>query len=436
VLEVTALHILFLTHYYPPEVNAPASRTSEHCRAWVNAGHKVTVITCAPNHPQGVLYPGYRNKLFQIERTDGIKVVRVWTYLSQSKRPAGRFLNYLSYFIFALPAVLRVERPDIVVSTSPQFFCGIAGFPASVLRRAPWALEIRDIWPESIVSVGAMSKGLVVRALEWLEAFAYRKAIVIIAVTNSFVPHIANRCGRPAAKIAVIKNGVDPGAFQRPADAGGSIEAVKRRFGLEGRFIAAYLGTHGMAHGLDTVLDAAQLLQEDPRIGFLMAGDGTERERLAKCASLMGLTNIHIAGQLPKADMPAIWAATGASLILLRKSETFTKVLPSKMFEAMAMECPIVLGVEGEAKSLLQEAGAGIAIAPENAEELAAAVLRLADGHELGQRLGKQGSAYVRAHHDRNELALRYLRILEAVAENAAGNKAQAASVQGMGASP
>ena len=405
------MRILFFTHYYPPEVNAPASRTSEHCRIWAKAGHDVTVVTCAPNHPKGVLYPGYRNRLFQTETVDGVKVVRVWTHLAPNEGFLRRILNYVSYMVTATLAAPRLARPDIVISTSPQFFCGLTGYAAKILRGVPWVLEIRDIWPESIVTVGAMRKGRVIRALEWLEAFAYRRADRIVAVTDSFVPHIAER-GRDSSKIAVIKNGVDLRFFRRGEDAA----AVKRRFGFEGRFVAAYVGTHGMAHGLDAMLEAAASLRDDRRFGFLLVGDGAERARLVERARSMNLTNLHIAGQLPKSEMPAIWAATDVSMILLRKSDTFTKVLPSKMFEAMAMECPIVLGVEGEAKALLEEAGAGIAIEPENAAELAASVVRLAEDQELRERLGRQGAAYVREHYDRSKLAARYLDLLEATA--------------------
>jgi glycosyltransferase involved in cell wall biosynthesis len=274
----------------------------------------------------------------------------------------------------------------------------------------PWVLEIRDLWPESIVTVGAMRKGLITRSLEWIERLAYRRADRIVSVTDSFVAHIAERC-QDGKTIDVIKNGVDLVLFKRGNDG----ETVKQRFGLAGRIVAAYVGTHGMAHHLDTVLDAANRLRGDPRIGFLLVGDGAERKRLVERAANMGLDNLRIVGQLPKADMPAIWAATDVSIILLKKSETFTKVLPSKMFEAMAMECPIVLGVEGEAKQLLEEAGAGIAITPEGVEELVAAVVRLANEPGLRERLGRQGLAHVRANFDRTKLAERYLDVLASV---------------------
>ena len=413
------MRIIFYSHYYPPEVNAPASRTSEHCRLWAQAGHDVTVVTSAPNHPRGVIYPGYKNKLFQIEMMDGVKVVRVWTILAANEGFSRRTLNYASFMLSAALAIPRLPRPDIVVSTSPQFFCGLTGLVASLMRRAPWVLEVRDLWPESIITVGAMRNGYVTRILERLERLAYRNADRIVSLTDSFVAHIAERC-QGAGKIDVIKNGVDLSLFKKRKDG----EIAKRKFGFEGRVVAAYVGTHGMAHGLDTVLEAAVALRDDQRIGFLLVGDGAERSRLVERAEALKLDNLRIVGQLPKSDMPVIWAATDISMILLRRRDTFKKVLPSKMFEAMAVGCPIVLGVEGEAKVLLEEAGAGIAITPESAEELAAAVVKLADDRALAACLGDRGAAHVRQHHDRAKLAMRYLAVLaQTVAEHGRARK-------------
>ncbi len=407
------MHILFLTHYYPPEVNAPASRTSEHCRQWVRAGHKVTVVTCAPNHPTGKIYPGYRNRLLQRETIDGVEVVRVWTFLAANRGFLRRILNYLSYMTSATLALRRIESPDVVVSTSPQFFCGLTGMIAKSMRRVPWVLEIRDIWPESIVTVGAMKKGAVIRFIEWLERTAYRRADCIVSVTNSFVAHIATRCDAPE-KIRVIKNGADLSLFSRSADAADAKQAL----GLSNKLVAAYVGTHGMAHGLDTILNAAWLTANRNDIVYLMVGDGAERQRLLERATALELDNIRIVGQWPKSDMPKVWAATDISLILLKRNDLFKTVLPSKMFEAMAMRCPIVLGVEGEAKALLDAGDAGISITPESAEELAAAVMRLADNPVLAARLGANGEAYVRAHFDRVRLAGDYLHVLSGLASS------------------
>jgi glycosyltransferase involved in cell wall biosynthesis len=405
------MRIVFFSHYYPPEVNAPASRTSEHCRAWVKAGHDVIVVTSAPNHPSGRVYPGYRNRLYQTETVDGVRIVRVWTFLAANEGFLLRTLNYVSYLISATVALPWLPRPDVLISTSPQFFCGLTGIVARRLLKAPWVLEIRDLWPESIVTVGAMRKGLIVRLLERVEAMAYRSADRIVSLTHSFVPHIVERGGEPG-KITVIKNGVDLALFKKSEMA----SSIKTRLGLENRFVAGYVGTHGMAHGLSAVLEAAERLRHEPRIAFLLVGDGAERANLEQLREKKRLNNVVILGQRPREEMPSLWAAIDASLILLKRHGLFKKVIPSKMFEAMAMRCPIILGVEGEARALLDEAGAGIAITPQSAEELAAAVVRLAENPALAGELGDRGCAYVREHYDRARLATRYLDLLEEVA--------------------
>jgi len=405
------MRILLFTHYYPPEVNAPASRAHAHCRIWAELGHDVTVVTCAPNHPTGALYPGYRNRMFQTATEDGVRVIRIWTYLAANRGFARRTLSYLSYLVSATLALPFLPKTDIIVSTSPQFFCGLAGFAAKILMRKPWALEIRDIWPESIVTVGAIRQGLVTRALERLETMAYRGADLVAPVTDSFAPHIAERRGGPDG-ICVIKNGADLRLFVPHAPD----PEFKRRLCGEARFVASYIGTHGMAHGLETILDAAELLRDDARILFLLVGDGAERARIEAMRTERGLANVRVLGQKPKAEMPGIWAATDVGLILLRRQDAFLKVLPSKMFEAMAMSRPIILGVGGEARRLLEDARAGLAITPESAVELAAAVQRLANDPDLAARLGAQGRAHARAHFDREVLARRYLEILERTA--------------------
>ena len=371
----------------------------------------MTVVTSAPNHPRGKVYPGYRNRLYQTERLDGVRVVRVWTLLAANEGFVRRILNYVSYLVSVIVVLPFLPRADVIVSTSPQFFCGLAGLFARLVKRAPWVLEIRDLWPESIVAVGAMRKGLVIRSLEWLEGFAYRQADAIVSVTRSFAPHIAERCGNPG-KIAVLINGADLGAYTR-SDNGAF---VRRTLGLEGKFVGAYVGTHGMAHGLSTILDAAELLKSDPRFAFLMVGDGADRERLQAERVARGLDNVVILGQRPKAEMPGLWSATDASLILLKRSDTFKKVLPSKMAEAMAMQCPIILGVEGEAREVLEDAKAGIAITPEDARQLAEAMLKLADGPALAESYGKAGREFAAMYFDRARVAARYLELLRDVA--------------------
>ena len=409
------MRILFLTHYFPPEVNAPATRTFEHCRAWVEAGHEVTVATCVPNHPQGRIYPGYRNGLLQRERLAGIDVRRLLTFVAPNSGTARRSLNYVFYLVAAVASAPFLPRADVVVSTSPQFFCGLAGFFVARLKRARWVLEIRDLWPESIVTVGAMEKSRTVRALEWLESFAYRKADAIVSVTDSFVAHIVARGAAPD-KVHVVKNGVDLTLFADPGP-GAREQALREVPGLaqlEGRFVAAYVGTHGMAHGLDTVLEAAALLRDEPGIAFLLVGDGAARPALLARRDAERLTNVVMLEQQPKASMPMIQAATDLSLVLLRDQPLFEKVIPSKIFESMAMRCPIILGVRGESAGIVREAGAGIPITPQSAVELAAAIRGLRDDPKLRRRMGEAGRDYVERHFDRRVLAAHMAEIITA----------------------
>lgn len=409
------MRILFLTHYFPPEVNAPASRTFENAKRWAASGHQVTVVTCAPNHPRGALYPGYRNRWIARERVDGIDVVRVKTYLSANEGFASRIANYLSYLLAVVFFAPLFGAADVVVSTSPQFFCGLAGYPVSRLKRATWVLEVRDLWPESIKAVGAMRSRFPIAILERIESFMYRRADRVVPVTDSFVSHIERR-GVPREKITVVKNGADLSRFI-PAP---RFNRFREEVGVAERFVVSYLGTHGMAHALGTVLDAAELLREREDIVFLLVGDGAEREHLARERERRGLENVVMLGQQPKERMPEILAASDACLVHLRRSDLFTTVIPSKIFETMAMERPILLGVEGETRRLVEEGECGLFFQPEDARDLASAAVRLADSPSLGERLGRNGRDFVRRHFNRDVLALRYLELLHGTVLDAA----------------
>jgi glycosyltransferase involved in cell wall biosynthesis len=409
------MRILFLSHYFPPEVNAPASRTFEHCREWVRAGHDVTVVTCAPNHPHGRVYDGYRNRLIARETVEGIDVIRVWTYVTANEGFLKRTLGYVSFMVSAILLLPFFGKADVVVATSPQFFNGLAGFFVSRLKRIPWVLEIRDLWPDSIFAVGAIRNRHVIALLSALERFAYRTASHIVVVTEAFKTHIT-KLGIPADRITVIKNGVDLELFRQPMDS--DIVQIRNRISaltgvsLQGKFVAAYVGTHGMAHRLETLMEAARLCVDDERIVFLMVGDGAERKKLLELRDRMQLRNVLMLEQMPKSAMPALWGITDASLVLLKRSDLFKTVIPSKIFESMAMEKPIVMGVEGEAGALVNAAGAGICIEPENAQQLAQALKQLCNDGYLYAQLAQSGAQFVRTHFDRRRLASVYLDVL------------------------
>ena len=403
------MRITLLTHYYAPEVNAPASRWREIAREWRTLGHEVTVVTAVPSHPRGKVYPGYRNRLIQVEDVDHIRVIRLWTAIAPNEGFGRRLAGYLSYLVSVAINRWRLPPTDLVISTSPQFFCGLAGRLLQK-RKVPWILEIRDLWPESIVSVGAMKQGTAIRMLEAIERWAYRRADAVVAVTDGFVKHIASRA--PSTPLAVIKNGVDLSLFSpAPQEAA----QFRGKWGLGDKFVAGYVGTHGMAHGLESVIEAAEALRGRSEIVFLMVGEGSERARLESLAKERGLHNVLFLGQQPKEMMPAIWHAIDVGLVLLRRAETFKTVLPSKMFEIMAMNRPIIMGVEGEAAALLSEAQAGLNIEPQNGLALSQALVRLADDRPYANALGAAGRVFVSARFDRRQLARDYLAFVERI---------------------
>lgn len=405
------MHILFLSHYFPPEVNAPASRTFEHCRQWTADGDDVTVLTCFPNHPAGKLYRGFRNRLFERFGYGGINVIRLLTYITANEGFVKRSANYIFFMIMAILASAFVRKPDVVVTTSPQFFNGLAGYFVSRMRRVPWVLEIRDLWPESILALGAIKSPTIIRVLQYLANFAYRHADRIVVVTDAFQRHIVET-GIAPEKIVVLKNGVDLSLFI-PVERN---VALARTVGLGDRFIASYVGTHGMAHGLETILDAADILRDRRDIGFLLVGDGAARRDLLAMCEARKLDNVVMLEQQDRQHMPAVWAASDACLVMLRDKEVFRTVIPSKIFEIMAMRRPIILGVMGEAEDIVREAGAGLPITPEDPQALANAIVTLAENRALADRLAGNGMNYVARNHDRVVLARRFAELLKSVA--------------------
>ena len=362
------MHILFLTDNFPPEVNAPASRTFEHCCEWVKAGHRVTVITCAPNFPKGRVFDGYRNRLWASEEIEGIRVIRVWSYITANEGSLKRILDYQSFMVTATLATLFVRGVDVILGTSPQFFTVCSAFVVSRLKRIPFVFELRDLWPASIRAVEALQDSTALRALERLELFLYRKAARIVSVTHSIKKDLVTR-GVDGDKITVISNGVDLSRFKpMPKD----LDLVNE-LGLKGKFVAGYVGTHGLAHHLETVLNAAEMVRGLPDgagFHFILLGDGARKKALKEEAVRRGLDNITFVDSVQKNQVTRYWSLLDVSIIHLKKTELFTTVVPSKLFECMGMGLPVLHGVAGESAEIVRDDGVGIVFESENATEL------------------------------------------------------------------
>jgi len=400
------MKILFVSQYYPPESNAPANRVSELAKEWARMGHEVTVLTTFPNHPEGKIYAGYRNGRPVVEEVDGVRLVRVPVYIAANRGVIRRSLAYLSFSVSAaIFGAFLCKRPDVVIGTSPQLLVGVAGAWLSARFRRPFVLEVRDLWPDSIVAVGALREGHpALRVLRVVERWLYRRAAAVAVVTESFKGILEER-GVDPRRIAFLPNGVDAEVFHpdvRPGDPVGENDPYP------GKFVISFAGTIGMAHGLQTLLEAAELLKADPTIQFLVVGDGAERPQLEQRAAERGLTNVRFLGRIPRADVAGLLRRSNASLVMLRPSPVFETVLPSKMFEAMGTATPILLGVEGEAKRLLQRADAGIHFVPGDAAALVDAVSRLRNDPAEAARLGQNGFTYTSTTFERKAIALKY----------------------------
>ena len=404
-----SVKVVYLSQYFPPEMGAPAARVHELSREWARQGLSVTVLTGMPNHPTGIVPRRYRGLLYCREELDGIDVCRAYVYATPNKGVYRRALNYIS-FLFASVFIgfFKLRKPDVIIATSPQLLAGLAGWALAALKRVPFVFEVRDLWPESIEAVGAVKNRALLAPLYALVNRLYRSAKHIVVVTDTMKETLVAR-GIPASKISVFKNGVDLDFF-RPDAGAGDIRKVHR---LNDDFVVLYIGTMGMAHGLEVVIAAARALK-DEKVKFLLVGEGARKAHLKAAAAAS--PNVIIADGCPRKRVRDYILSADACLVHLRKSDLFETVLPSKMFEMMGCAKPILLGVNGEARRTLEQAQAGCWFPPEDGEALARETLRLRNDSALAARLGANGRRFAEANYSRSAIAGKYAELLREIA--------------------
>ncbi len=422
------MKILYVSQYFPPEMGAPAARAAELSRLWVREGHEVTVLTGFPNHPTGVVPPEYRKQIRRLvmrENVDGIDLVRTWLLPLPNRKAHERMLNYSSFCLSSAMTGSFLEKPDVVIGSSPQLLVGLAAWWIARSNGVPFIFEVRDLWPESLVAVGAGNPGSILhRVLARVAGFLYRNCDHVVVVTPAFKSYLARHWGVPLSKISVVENGVDTRLFS-PEMAG---HTLRQQLAGEGKFVVSYIGTLGMAHGLETLLETARLLQHRaPEVLFLLVGEGSEKQKLISLAHSQNLTNLRFVDQQSHGRIPAYIAASDVCLVMLKKAELFKTVLPTKLLEFMSCARPVLLGVDGEARRIMDEANAGLFVEPQNASALAEAVMRLAANPSLCNELGRNGRHYVVRYFSRQQTAWRYLDVLEALLRPEAAGAAAAA---------
>jgi colanic acid biosynthesis glycosyl transferase WcaI len=411
------MKILYVSQYFPPEMGAPSARAAELSRHWAAAGHDVTVLTGFPNHPTGVVPPEYRDKFRRLiahEQTDGVNVVRTWLLPFPNRKAYERMLNYSSFCASAATTGLFLSRPDVVIASSPQLLVAVSGWWLAQWKRVPFVFEVRDLWPESLAAVG-MSDGnsLLHRSLARIAGFLYSHADRIVVVAPAFEDYLVEHWRVPREKISVIENGVETELFA-PEPFSAEAAALRKELDAEGKFVVSYIGTMGMAHGLETIIAAAvQLQTTNPEIVFLMLGEGAEKEHIVALAQQRGLNNLRFVDQQPRERIPAYISASDVCLVPLKKTDLFKTVIPTKMLEFMSCARPVILGVDGQARAILEEARGGLVIEPENSDALVSAIRYLTANREAGLELGQNGRGYIVRKFSRGNTAEKYILVLK-----------------------
>ena len=404
------MHILFITDNFSPESNAPAIRTYEHAKVWVKEGAKVTVITSAPNFPEGRVYDGYKNNWLYKETIDGIEVWRVKTFVSSNRGITLRILDFLSFMLSSFIFAFFVRKPNIVIGTSPQFFTVISSYAISIIKRTPFVFELRDFWPSSVVAVGAMEKNFVIKVFEKIEVFLYKRATLIICVTHAFKKILIER-GINESKIKVITNGVLSSKFRVNSENKIKLEL---RYNFGDSYVAGYVGTIGMAHDIDNILNASKLIDEKHNIKIFIAGEGAEKERINNRIKKEKIDNVILGEKIQNNQIASMLSLCNISLVSLSDVEDFKHVIPSKIFESMAMGIPIIISMPfGEATSIIEDNSAGYVVKPNSPSELAHAIINASKVQEKELKLISENNIKTSEKYDREVLAKKMLKCLE-----------------------
>jgi glycosyltransferase involved in cell wall biosynthesis len=408
-------------------MGAPAGRAAELSRLWVEHGHEVTVLTGFPNHPTGIVPPEYRRKFRRLVARDdyhGVNVVRTWLLPFPNRKAYERMLNYSSFCISSATTGIFLDKPEVVIGSSPQLLVGLSGWWLARFNGVPFVLEVRDLWPESLSAVGMGSRNSPLhRSLTKIAGFLYRSCDRLVVVTPAFKDYLIQHWRVPEEKIFVVENGVETGLFNKLIPN----LAIRRELDAQDKFIVSYIGTMGNAHGLETLLEAASLLRKKaPDVLILFVGEGAEKARIISLARARGLTNVRFVDQQPREKIPDYINASDACLVLLKKAELFKTVLPTKMLEFMSCARPVILGVDGHARKIMEQANAGLFITPEDPAALAEAIIQLAANPALRESMGRNGRQHILRYFSRQNTAKLYLEVLQDLLEPAEHRQAAA----------
>ena len=432
------MRVILLTSLFYPEIGANAKRMTHLAEDLQKRGDEVIVVTAFPYYTNKTLPQEYKGKFISLESYKGIKVIRTFTYLPSSKTPLRRLLTFSSFMLSSVFALLYLKgRYDLLITISPPLFSGVSAFIISRLKRIPFIFDLQDIYPETAVSLGVLKDGFTLSLAQGLERFIYRKAEAISVISSGFKDNLRKK-GVPDRKVHIIPNWVDIELFnpefkddlsagspvyrasgrERTAEAGPSAglaaEAgkIRKELNLDNKFVVMFAGNLGLAQGLQTLVKCAKLLRENKDIEFVFVGEGVERENLVNLIKKYSLSNLRFISGQPNKKMPAYLSLANVCLAHLRRGEIWKMTIPSKIYEYMAMGKPIIIGVDGEAKRLIESANCGVYVQPEDPERLSKAILKLYKDKQLCFEYGKRGRSYVRKNYSRRKIVDEYISVV------------------------
>jgi len=397
------MRVLMVTQYYPPETGAAPARALHFARALAGAGHEVRVLTGLPNHPAGVVQPAYAGVRRATERDGAIVVERVWLHATPRKSALTRLWNHLTFAWSALPVALSGPRPEVVLASVPPLFLGVSAWLAARLRGATLLLDCRDDWPRAALALGEMRAGSAARGLAALSSFLQGRARRVIAVTPG-MRRAFERRGLDPGRLATIPNGADTELFT-PFPCGNG--AASRPFTV------LYAGTHGLAHGMEALIEAAERLRPRRDIRFVLVGDGVAKPALEQRARRAGLDRVEFQASLPPARLVEMIRAADVCVATTRAHAFCGETIPVKLFDYLACGRPVVAAVRGDAARVVEDSGGGVVVAPEDGAALAQALARLADDPAARAALSVAGPAFVERHHSRRALGATLVRLVE-----------------------
>ncbi len=398
------MKILYLSQYFPPEIGATQTRAYEMALNLVNSGHYVTVMTEIPNHPLGIVFDGYKKKFFMREYVDGIEVIRSWVYTNPVKNFSTRTLFYASYMVSSVINSMFLRKDyDLLFATSPPLFVGLAGLIISRIKKIPFVFEVRDLWPESAVTLGELRNPYAISLSQAIARMLYRNSVKIVAVTKGIYSYLGASLKIPKEKLVLIPNGANVDLY-KPAER--HRELLRKVNIKDSDFVVLYAGLHGLIHGLESVIDAAYILK-DKGVSFLFIGDGVKKAEIMKRASLYSLTNVVFLSSISEKSLPLYVQSCDVGIATTIKNDFCKGTIPVKMFSYMACAKPVLLCADGEARDIINESKAGICVEPENPKAIADAILFLKENPALCKEMGSRGRKYVEKYYSRKELAKR-----------------------------